>query len=719
MSASSSPESLYSSTLWWPVERVPLQVEIVVPRRLTALEWALLRVMDEFRADPPPLTEVAEELGLEDPAFLRATLAEVLRRRALEPRGEASAELADLTFTELGERLYRRGQIEGAPSTRGVVLHVDALTDEDLPQPPRFEESVERGFLEDALGVPRDTLGLERVRGALGRLHGDILKGDAEVRAVRSAADGAEVDEPDLIWRPVELRVELDAQGRFALRAEALTKKATEFLRSHDLLAQGLLPTRPISQGWGETSPGRLRGVGVMVADWRRRISEPIPAAQVTTRACRLVREARTEVVLHACWTGADGLPQELAAAVQRGVRVLVVGAGRTALFAWSERAFGVEVDVGAPQVGALIVDGARGLSLDDVTAPLGERTATLELAGATRGATAGADRDALVQAALARIPRPTPSPAGALRSNLEALANIDNLVDNILGAERLRLALVRLALLPAESELEGLLAEAAALAPGLERVPLLRRLAARCRELAPGLAAGALVRAWRESWEAVAASARSRAPLPEALFEQLATWAPSEIPAERWVDLAVDAWALQADAPDGIGARLLRISRIADSRWGVGKVRAVASWRAARDRLAAIDDWDEGRLRRLVEILLPLFSPREARDWAKGAMRLAPCSPTAEGVARWLSLTEALRRASGPEHEALLAEALTARALPSWEGRYDAAEIREAWLALGGADEALLALVTPATPADRPHKGQPTKSPKKKKGKR
>lgn len=659
MSASSSPDPLFEWTLWWPVERVHLQVEIVEPRKLTALEWALLRVMDAFRDDPPPLAEVALELGLDDPSFLQDTLREVVRLRALAPLEGACTDLSDLRFTELGERLYRKGQIEAEPSTHGVAFTIDALTDEDLAEPAELELAPPSRFLEDQVGEPRDTLGLDRVRAAMRRFRTDILKGDAEVRAVRGVNEAGHLDEPSLEWRPVPIRAHLSPEGELTLEPVGLTRKAKELLLSRDLREDGVLPARPVSEGWGRTIPDR-RATGAGFAQLRRRILDWVPAAAAAERACRLVREARAEVVLHACWGAAEGLDEELQSAVRRGLRVLVVGAGQTGIFAWEEpRGLGLQVQVESALVGALVVDGARGLALDDVSLNLDGRPVGVELAATLREASAAEHRAELVRAALARLPSAQDRLIAPPDLDLTSPGDVDGRCVALLGSAPLRLALARLALAPDEVEADAVARCAAALAPGLERLALLKRLVALTGALAPGLAPTALERAWSAAWEPVAMACRRPAGVREGLFERLAGWAPPAISAEVYVDLAVDAWVRRAREPEEIARCLLTLSAAADARWRLGAARACGSWRAARDEVLQPTEWSAEALKRRADLAPGLLSARESRTWAAACLRQIPQPGALGGLELWRSRATVLRALAGPEFEEIVVEVL------------------------------------------------------------
>ncbi len=661
MPASSSDSATCSFELWWPLEVVPLQVEVVEPRRLTALEWALLRIMDEFRDGPPPLSEVAEELGLDDPGFLRDTLREVVRLRALAPREGGTTDFSDLAFTELGERLYRRGQIEAEPSTHGVTFYVDALTNEDLPEPAGHQRWVEARFLEGEVGEPRDTLGLERVRSVMRRFHPDILKGDAEVRAIHTSSESVWVGAPAVHWRPVPVHLHLSADGDLSAEPEGITKKAREFLASRDLEQDGVLPVHPVTGEWGETTPPRCSKESAF-STWRRSVGELVPAADVEARARRMLGEAMTEIVLHACWGGAAGLEEDLRAAAQRGVRVLVVGAQDTSIFAWEGRTgIGLQVEIDGAVSGALVVDGTRGLLIDDVKLRCGGRPFVMELAGTLRDAPAATCREELVHAALASLPglvAVIPTEPSIDRSPLDG---VDAKVNGLLADDRVRVALARLAFAPVGTEAASIVRLAASLAPGIERVPLMRSLGAAARAHAPALSTATFEQAGVAAWDGVVAACRRSPAFPDGLIERLATWAPASVTADAYVDFAVAAWAKRTQGIEEGVNRLVAIAAAADSRWRTGVARSCRSWREARDEVLVPEEWSEEKIKRRAALVTRLMSQSDAREWADACLTKIPRPNSLAGMQMWGGRAEGLRELAGPRFEDRAAEVVSA----------------------------------------------------------
>lgn len=643
-------------TLWWPIEVVHLQVEVVEPRKLTALEWALLRVMDEFRDDPPPLSEIVEELGLDDPEFLRDTLRDIVRLRALKPRDGVSAEFSGLVFTELGERLYRKGQIEAEPSTHGVKFFIDALTDEDLPEPVGHQQWAQERFLEDMVGDPRDSLGLERLRSGMRRFYPDILKGDAEVRAVRTCNESVFVDAPAVHWRPVKVHLNLSVTGELSVEPQGLTKKARDFLLSRDLEEDGVLPTHPVTENWGETTLPRC-STNAAFSTWCRSITKVVPIAKVEARASKLLKEAKTEIVLHICWGGLAGLVDDLREATDRGVRVLLIGTQETTIFAWEGRTgIGLEVEINEPAMGALVVDRTRGLLIDDVKVKVNDQLVVIELAGILRDLTAAAYRDELVNTALASQPSLQAIMVAEPTLTGLPLEMVDAKVNGVLADDRVRLALARLAFSPVKAEATTLIQLVASLAPGVERIPLMRSLVASAREYAPALTTQ-FEQAWTGAWEGIVAACRRAASVPGDLVVRLAIWAPTATVADTYVDFTVAAWMKRAQDIEEGTDRLLVIANAADARWRSGVARGCRSWCEARDGVLASEDWSEENVKRRASLATRLMSQNDAHKWAVVCLAKIPLPSSLAGMELWGSRAEGLRELVGSRFEDRVAE--------------------------------------------------------------
>ncbi len=379
----SSPASApwHQATIAWPVESVPLITEIVHPRKLTVLEWALLRVVDEFQPTPPSLGEVAAELGFENTAFFEETLRTITRLGALVPRDgvEPSGvfDLSDLGFSALGQDWFHQGKIESQPAKHAIELWFDVMTDEGRPAPRQVgapPASPLPGF-HAALG-PRSAVGLDRVRAMILQFHPRLLQGDGEVRSAMPHPEKTSSQR----WEQVQVSLLLGPSGEVTLSAPALSARAQQILQTLDLEAHGLLPGASLA-----SDPEAPGAVARTFTDWSQCTTDSLPVASVIGEAQRMIDQATSEVLVHARWWSIPELQESLLAGLKRGLRVLVVRRPKDRVFdQYGAELFGggVELNSWTTTEQALLVDGKTGLLLDLVQLDHGGRSLSVELTG-------------------------------------------------------------------------------------------------------------------------------------------------------------------------------------------------------------------------------------------------------------------------------------------------------------------------------------------------
>lgn len=636
MRDNSSDERWATLVVDWPVYRLDLDVEVIEPRPLTALEWVLLRVVEEFQPTPPSLAEVAEELGLDRPEFLQDTLREVLRLRALAPHDpEAPVLDLDVAFTDTGRELFRRGQIESEPATHRISAYVDALTDEDLPAPDAAPSSGLPFFAGPEPPPTRDSIGLDRVRTVMRRFHREILRGDAVVRAhkVRNAAD---------MHRSIELVFTIASDGMLAVDGPRLSARARELIRSSDLPTLGLVPRTAVSGVWDVPWPRRAVSA-LEFSAWQAVTVRTLPAQTAAPEACAAIRRARREIVLHALWLAADGVRAALDAARARGVHVAIAGGDPHLEVAQQGTRLSVAVAAatGRTLPGALIVDASEGLRVDDVLLRWQEVPIPCELAGAVTGSVAADARRVLVDDVLTALPSDPPLEANAGPATLNAL-----LRDRFVAAQ-----IARLVFLPQEKLVSAVQQALAARTEGLERLEVLRDLSVLARDLAPDIPAAAWEAGWRACWHQTFAALRSLAVLPVAQLQRLLAAAPPALAAEHFVDAAVGAWA-PAEAPPGPAQRsaLRELQTLAARRWGRDAVTRSPAWTDARDRNLVPVGLTGPSLRALADDAAALLQPREAATWARAVLETLPRPRSASEFAAWLTSAQAVRLLAGAE---------------------------------------------------------------------
>ncbi|HRI08447.1 MAG TPA: hypothetical protein PKW35_11545, partial [Nannocystaceae bacterium] len=572
MPVSSSNRPWHACTRAWPVDRLRVEVEIVRPRPLTALEWLVLRVVHDFPEATPPLAEVVEELGLDRPEFLRDTLREVVRLRALAPREQDKpvSDLGDVAFTDIGRLLYQRGQIEADPATHTIIVDIDALTDENLQPGDRSSVHSEPALAADD---PRTAIGLDRLRGVMRSFHRDLLAGDAVVRAHR-VVDAARV------YVPVTLAVEIDARGTLVPTCPGRGPAALDVIRELDASDLALDADSVWSTGLSHASGGHE------FTSWKSRTTRTVPRADVAAEAVALIRRARSEVVLHQHWLLIDGVRDALDAAIKRDVHLVVAATNEPVLAATDHDGAPVLL-IGAPSVRplpcALISDEMNGLLLDDVDLRWRNKSVRCRLVGALEGPLAATQRRVLVDAVLPQIPDVSPA---------------DDTPASPLDGWTVRAHFARLYLAPTEVHAAALIAAFDRFSRGLDGVLARHRLSRIGRKLAPKLPTS--VWDWRSRWDDVLLDLILCEPLPLTDLQRLLDAAPPDVVAENFVTPAVDALASGVGGPQ---RRLLKTVRtIAAHRWGPHAAAGCRTWSEARDRNLVAVDLDASALCDLVD---------------------------------------------------------------------------------------------------------------------
>lgn len=615
MPVSSSDRPWRTLAFDWPVDRLRLEVEVVEPRLLTALEWVVLRVVDEFADAAPTLAEVAEELGLDRPEFLRDTLRDVVRLNALAPPapGVPVHDLGDVAFTDTGRLLYRRGQIEATPATHAIVLDIDALTDEDLaPNDPAITDT-------PASGPPtREDVGLDRVRGFMRKFHRDILRGDAVVRACR-------VTDVERVARRIELACRIDRDGELVIDSPALGATARAVVRELPAEAIGLdVNADPV--------PRRTAREIRDFAAWQAQTTRTIPATDTATEACALIGRARREVALNAIWLTVGGVREALQAGLERGVHVVLAAGPEPVLD--SERhadawALCVATTAVRPVACALIVDGASGVVVEDVALRWCAATIPCTVVGGVEGSSAAEHRARLVESILDNLLDVSPGP------RREADTPFDDWT--------VKAHLARLYLAPHEAHAHALRAAVDRRTSGLTRVILLRDLSRIGGALAPSLPKR--VWDWRPTWDDALLDLLAGNDPSDADLQRLVDAAPSSVTPADFVDHFVDACASGVGGPQR--RTLRRAQTLAARRWGPNSAATCPAWVRARDRNLAEVRLDALTIRDLVDDAAALLTPREAATWALAVLTRLPPPPSHDFNA-WAAVAAPLRNLTG-----------------------------------------------------------------------
>lgn len=680
-SSTPEPQPWWELTLDWPVEHVPCQLVVVEPRRLTALEWALLQVMEAFADAPPSLQETAEELGLGEPRFLVDTLRSLLTLEALTPQPGVTepSQLGETLFTERGLELFRKGQIDGKPDTQGHPLCFDPFTDEPLPFPEKSSASPQCPVVgPEALSAPRESLGLDRVREIVRQLRLPVGGADAWVRSARVLSDTERPAHLQHGYRWIGHPVALipAPEGRFHLRTPTLTPEQRRWLleRRFDSWADG---SRAITHSW--SSPRGFRRSRQPFLVWRDTVEQVLPVSQVPAEARRLVASARREVLLHAAWVAAPGLPKALSEAVERGVAIYVLGTETTRLTAWSsppQRAPGFIVEAALPGEvpAALVVDGSEALVLDEVVAGVEELGPhSFEVTGQTR-ARASALHVELRRALLGAVPVLL-GPAEPPRLEVRSFHTVE--LQALLREPTLQMALARLHLFPDPSTWSGIERWVAGRYPGAERVEALRHLAELAERLAPESASAPWRQAWPNAWRALLEAVFHEIPeaVPDGVLRALFQLAPPRVTPAEVIDPLVTRWLTPAPAtrdPEPLH-ELARLHALAEERGPRGAALQCPGFSDALTRcLEVVAPLPEGQsLATLAGLVGRLVPAERARRWAEAVADQWPAPRGFPELEAWRKRHEPLR--------ALLGSSLEHRSAEKWRGLVQALRARTA----------------------------------------
>ena len=630
----------HTTTLWWPVECVPTVLEVVHPRRLTALEWAILRVVDAFDTHPPPLSEVAEELGIADTVFLEDTVRNVVRLRALVPRDVTWQDLPDLTFTRSGRRLFRTGRIEGEPAEHGAVFYFDALTDQDLPESKALRDHVDTPFPPGSPApAPREGVGLDRSRRIVAQFHPALVEGDGQVTRATPRSDRA----PSVRWAPVELHLRLTHEGKLVPTGRTLTPDRRDLLSSSE-------PTDVFSPNlhtatW-RTSPTPT-STPCDIADWQARTENTVPVASVIQRSRATLDATKRILYLHAGWWGQPALQKRARELARTGRCVFVLGTDAPSPMATLVgKGLVAELPSTRPIPAALVADGCAGLLIDRVKVHWGDAPVPVELAGMVTADEAGTLQDALREAALAVLPRPNPPCSGPV---LSLDTDPDAAATELMMHPDMGASLARLAASGEAQELAGCVAVANALAPGADRVTLLLRLGTVARRFVPALTETATLAPAADAWRALLPQA-PRAGQATALLARLAP----EDGAAEFVAFMCDR--LRGETVRQRAKLLLDLRASVDRRWGAGCCEAIEAYRHARDRLVRDAS---APLATRVDVARELLGEDDLRTWAHAELMAIPPPALPEEFRAWRTTTVPLATVVGERMRAVAVDHL------------------------------------------------------------
>lgn len=667
--SSVEPPSWWEFSLDWPVEYVPCELEVVEPRRLTALEWAVLKMLEAFEDSPPSIQEAVEELGLGEPQFLEGTLHALLALGALTPRPgiEAPKGLEEVLFTERGLELFRKGQVDGEPSHPGCVLHFDTLTDEAIA-PPSRSGTPKRPVI-DASSLPpiREEVGLDRVRAIVQQFGPSIGGKDAFIRSSQVLAPAAALAQRSgHHWVSHSIGLTVTSHGKLALRTPSLTPGQRLWLTQQEL-TRWIEPPRAVTGSWTEVPA--FRRSRAPLSEWQKTVDRLLPIPTVSQEAQRLIGAARREVLLHAAWVAAPGVEEALSAAARRGVAVYVLGAPSTRLVEWStalQRRPGFIVEAVSSQLAAaaLVVDGSDALLLDEVQAEVEESNRhAFEVAGATR-THAAALRPELRRALLSALP--LPEPASPLPFEVRSAKDVLTSVNRLLGDAQLQLALARLVLEPESEVWARIQAWLCARAAGADRVAAIHQVADMAGRLVPEAPSASWQNTAMDLWRGYFAAILAAGPelVLEEVLRELIRLAPTGTRPEEILDRLVERWVPITPAtrsPEPL-RRILKLRQLGESRWPKEEVARSPGVQSVLDRcLEAVPPLPEGQpLLEIIELVEKSVPSDRAKAWAEAVANLWSVASHLREFKAWRQRHDPLKR--------LLGTALLPRLIDRWK---------------------------------------------------
>ncbi len=392
----------------WPVEVVVVEVEVVAPRELNVLEWALERALDEFGDEVPTLAELAEELEIAAPAMLEDTLEVLIVLGAVEVTNAGQPlDLPGCRLTASGSELLAEGRVGGLPERHGLRLHFDAITGEHLRTVSKNSrtEPANPVMPPDQLPERLTEIGLERVRQLSIAQEEPFQKGESRIQATT-----VRFEDGGHIWLPVQVELGIDHNGVLRAHVHGGSDAQRVWLEERDLNLKPFANLDRASTGaWAD---GRhVPRPPVPAEQWLGKVDRLVEPSSALDEVHRLVNSARREIIAHAGWLDAPELEKDLAEAARRGVRCYVCGA-EASLTYWlpgTDRAPGFLVTGGsieAKRPMALVVDGTCALRIDTVKlrTPAGKEI-TIEAAAFVKASQVQSLRQRLLSGLIESLP--------------------------------------------------------------------------------------------------------------------------------------------------------------------------------------------------------------------------------------------------------------------------------------------------------------------------
>jgi len=154
----------FTAAIDWPIEIVYAEACILPFGRYNPLEQAVLQIFERFTEQPPSLKDAAERLGIMDPAFIEATLHQMVEKGILE-RTDTAVPL-DFAGCRINTGFSQGGNKSPVIEKHGVQFCFDAVTSEHIPVPPEALTDCPTNPVIEPKKLPanRTHLGLDKAR---------------------------------------------------------------------------------------------------------------------------------------------------------------------------------------------------------------------------------------------------------------------------------------------------------------------------------------------------------------------------------------------------------------------------------------------------------------------------------------------------------------------------------------------------------------------------
>jgi len=356
-----------SLNLDWPFETVVVEAETITSREPNPLEWAVVRILQEFQDEPPSLAEAAEELGIKDPIFLTETLGSLLESGAIEKRDtDGSLVFSNCRLTSAGEAFLSSQRSSSLAERHGMEFCFDVVTGEHIVRLPKGCRSEPSNPIIPIEQLPerRTNIGLDTARKLAKTQDEPFLTAQSKLTDV-----SVQQEQGEIAWRSYEVRLVIDPRGIISSLLQGGTVSQQQWLDKLDLRHE--LIERLLSSSIDQPDV-HLPAPAKQYTQWQQYVDRLLSPLHMTSEATAIVRSARRQIVAHMYWLTLTEVKNELLRATDRGVHCMLFG--QSPDFGETLNGLNESIDVlqrpepaGLHDEIAILTDESKGLSIDRV----------------------------------------------------------------------------------------------------------------------------------------------------------------------------------------------------------------------------------------------------------------------------------------------------------------------------------------------------------------